>query len=143
MAADERLIYRLMVTQQKMRGHIRGRLKQAGVKATLVQSGLLFLLLEKNGRTMSSLSSGLALDNSTLTGLVDRLQQAGLVERRPDPRDRRQVLVWLTAAGEQECRRALPVIKEVNQNIAAALGMSRVKEFIAALERLDLLFEDS
>jgi DNA-binding MarR family transcriptional regulator len=49
---------------------------------------------------MSALADALQCDNSNVTGIVDRLEAAGLAERRPDERDRRVKAVVLTEKGE-------------------------------------------
>jgi DNA-binding MarR family transcriptional regulator len=49
---------------------------------------------------MSALATALQCDNSNVTGLVDRLEAAGLAERRPAERDRRVKTVVLTPHGE-------------------------------------------
>jgi DNA-binding MarR family transcriptional regulator len=50
---------------------------------------------------MNALATALQCDNSNVTGIVDRLEAAGLAERRPDPRDRRVKVVALTPKGEE------------------------------------------
>ncbi len=50
---------------------------------------------------MRALASRLACDASNVTGIVDGLERRGLVERRPDPRDRRVKQLVLTAEGER------------------------------------------
>jgi MarR family transcriptional regulator, organic hydroperoxide resistance regulator len=49
---------------------------------------------------MSELADALHCDNSNITGIVDRLEAAGLAERRPSERDRRVKAVVLTEKGE-------------------------------------------
>lgn len=49
---------------------------------------------------MGALAEALQCDNSNITGIVDRLEAAGLVERRPSERDRRVKAVVLTERGE-------------------------------------------
>jgi DNA-binding MarR family transcriptional regulator len=49
---------------------------------------------------MSALADALHCDNSNITGIVDRLEAAGLAERRADERDRRVKAVILTEKGE-------------------------------------------
>ena len=46
----------------------------------------------------------------TMTELVDRLEERGLVSRMPDERDRRRVFVWLTELGLQTAERSLHVL---------------------------------
>lgn len=48
---------------------------------------------------MSALAAELQCDNSNVTGIVDRLEARGLIERRPSPKDRRVKLLVLTEEG--------------------------------------------
>lgn len=82
MPPDDRLIYLIFTAQQKLRNHLANVMMRENVRVTPAQAGILFLLAEKDGRTMSELSRILSIDNSTLTGLVDRLEKAGLARRR-------------------------------------------------------------
>jgi DNA-binding MarR family transcriptional regulator len=68
---------------------------------------LLQLHAAPEGRlTMRDLGRAVVISKSGLTGLVDRMQRAGLVERGGDPDDRRVVHVTLTPAGAAAYRRA-------------------------------------
>ncbi|HEV2075225.1 MAG TPA: MarR family transcriptional regulator [Thermoleophilaceae bacterium] len=50
---------------------------------------------------MGALAGGLCCDASNVTGIVDRLEQRGVIERRPDPDDRRVKRIRLTPEGER------------------------------------------
>ncbi len=63
-------------------------------------------ILRDRQPTISELATLLQLDKSSVTGLVDRAQERGLVTRTASPRDRRSVQVALTAAGRQLIGRA-------------------------------------
>jgi DNA-binding MarR family transcriptional regulator len=56
--------------------------------------------------TMRDLGRAVVISKSGLTGLVDRMEREGLVERTGDPGDRRVVHITLTAAGAARYRRA-------------------------------------
>jgi DNA-binding MarR family transcriptional regulator len=66
---------------------------------TYPQYLVLNVLWEQSEETIGGIADRLALESSTITPLVKRLEQAGLVERRRNPLDERQVMVTLTAAG--------------------------------------------
>jgi DNA-binding MarR family transcriptional regulator len=66
---------------------------------TPVQFALLHLLWSQDGQSGTALGTRLRLDSATITGVLDRLTQAELLERRPDPTDRRINLIFLTAKG--------------------------------------------
>ncbi|MFA1547834.1 MarR family winged helix-turn-helix transcriptional regulator [Actinomadura chokoriensis] len=63
------------------------------------QQGQLLCVLMAQPRGMSELGAMLGLAKSSLTGLVDRTERNGLVQREPDPQDMRAVRVALTAEG--------------------------------------------
>jgi DNA-binding MarR family transcriptional regulator len=81
---------------------IRRGLLQAA-RAELTRSGLtgaqlhlVSLLGSRGPMSVSDLSRELALGHSTVSGIVDRLQARGIVDRQPHPTDRRYSLVLLT-----------------------------------------------
>jgi DNA-binding MarR family transcriptional regulator len=59
--------------------------------------------------------------SGTMTNRLDRLEQAGMVRRRPDPHDKRGVLVTLTAAGRDRVDTALAALLEAEQPLLAPL----------------------
>jgi DNA-binding MarR family transcriptional regulator len=78
-------------------GRTSGLLQQLGL--TPGHMRVLFLLEPDIARPMGSVAQGLACDASTVTWLIDRLEERGLVERRPSPTDRRVKAVALTPVG--------------------------------------------
>jgi DNA-binding MarR family transcriptional regulator len=62
--------------------------------------------------------------SGTMTNRIDRLEQSGLVRRRPDPQDKRGVLVTLTAAGASRVDAALADLLEAEYALLAALPES-------------------
>ena len=132
---DDRLIYLITTAQHKLRMHLRDELLASGVKITLVQAGILFLLLEKNGQTMSQLSRLLSLDNSTVTGLVDRLEKSGFILRKTNPKDRRISLIHITRQGIKEVNKAKTIINQINEEIKADFSKQEIEAFKKVLNR--------
>lgn len=69
------------------------------IAVTMPQAKLLYLLGASGDLHMSELVARLGVSLSTVSGLVDRVVDAGLATRREDPADRRQVVVGLTPEG--------------------------------------------
>lgn len=86
---------------------------------TYPQYLVMVLLWEKDDQTVGSLGERLSLESSTLTPLLKRLEALGLVERRRDPSDERQVRVSLTRPGQALRQKALAI----PSCIAEASGM--------------------
>ena len=72
---------------------------------TYPQYLVLSALWETDGQTITAIADRLALEPSTITPLMKRLEQAGFVGRQRNPEDERQVEVRLTAKGRNFARR--------------------------------------
>lgn len=71
---------------------------------TLVQLKALYKLSAHPSISLAELAENLKLTNSTVSGLVDRLVQSGLVERKTSAGDRRAVEISLTEKGENKLK---------------------------------------
>jgi DNA-binding MarR family transcriptional regulator len=86
---------------------------------TPVGAHALRLLHTEPPLTMRELAEALSCDASNVTGVVDRLEARGLVERRPGREDRRVKTLALTPAGEDVRRRVLERMSEPPPEIRA------------------------
>jgi MarR family transcriptional regulator, organic hydroperoxide resistance regulator len=134
MNADDRLIYLIFTAQNKLRTYLNNAMTADGVKVTVAQSGILFLLKEKNGRSMTELSRILGIDNSTLSGLTDRLEKARLVERNANPGDRRSSHIYMTPEGIAAAEGAKRVIRRVNEKIKGGFTPEEMETFKKVLK---------
>src|SRR5690606_26322989 len=80
-----RFIYLLNSSQRRLQQYI----AQHGNGLSSAQGGVLFLLEREDGSLMGHLAQVLDLAPSAISGLIDRMQKAGLVTRRPCPVDGR------------------------------------------------------
>ena len=93
------LVAQLVESSRVLRNYIDQRAKGRGT--TRAQWIVLFRLREQEGLSQVDLAEVLELQPISLVRLLDRLVEHGLVERRPDPRDRRANRLHLTARGRQ------------------------------------------
>lgn len=75
-----------------------------------------------DGLTPTQLGRRLSMSSGTVSPLLDRLERAGYVERRPNPRDRRSSVVTMTPWGVEESARHLVPLATDLLAVAAALG---------------------
>lgn len=99
---------------------------------TYTQSLVMTLLWDRDARSVREIGEALHLKSSTLTPLIKRLEEAGLVIRRRDGDDERVVRVSLTDQGRALRDKA----REVPEHVAEALEMSR-EELRETIDRLD------
>ena len=92
-------------------------------------------------RTPGQLSKSAELSSGAMTNRLDRLEEAGLVRRLPDPDDRRSVIIELTDKGDDLWQRAVGVQGEKERLVASALDEREKTQLNALLRRLMLAFE--
>ncbi len=87
--------------------------------------------------TMTQLASALLFSKSGLTRLVDRMVEAGIVQRLARPGDRRSLHIALSDAGEEKFRQALPIhLNHVKRHFAAHIEDREAQAFESALMRI-------
>jgi len=104
---------------------------------TLAQVRALGVIADSAECTMSILARRLGVSLSTATGLVDRLIKHRLVERAPDPEDRRLVHVRLAPKGRRACQM---FHREKRRQMEAALGGLSAKDLESIAASLVLLY---
>jgi DNA-binding MarR family transcriptional regulator len=112
-APDRRLIFLLNVAQRRLQRFVAGQ--RAG--ATPAQSGLLFVLGRRDGILMGEAGAALDLGMPGISGLAERMTEAGLIEKRADADDGRAWRLWLTAAGRKELARARAGAADINARL--------------------------
>jgi MarR family transcriptional regulator, transcriptional regulator for hemolysin len=93
------LIAQLVESSRLLRNYIDNRSKARGT--TRAQWIVLFRLRQQEGLSQVDLAEVLELQPISLVRLLDRLVEHGLLERRPDPKDRRANRLFLTATGRR------------------------------------------
>src|SRR5262245_59164977 len=99
-----RLWLRLLTCTTLIENDVRRRLRET-FDVTLPRFDLLAQLERTpKGMTLGELSQRMMVSNGNVTGLVERLVEQGLIQRRPSPKDRRAQIVSLTAEGRKVFR---------------------------------------
>jgi DNA-binding MarR family transcriptional regulator len=93
--------------------------KILGLGITPVQGMVIAFLSEEDQITAGELGKKVELDSATLTGLLDRLEAARLIERRGNPDDRRSIKIHLTPQGRKTGQEAGKLIEGANREFLA------------------------
>src|SRR5271156_2813678 len=112
-----RVWFRLIRLEARMQAAVGERLRELGI--SIPQCDVLTTLTEQEGVSQQELAKRLYVTKGNISGLIDRLAEAGLVERRSTAVDRRQHAIHLTEAGRAMAEKAIAVQRRW---VAATLG---------------------
>src|ERR1700759_811254 len=113
---DRRLIFLLSVAHRRVQRCIAARTRDDGGRSA--QSGLLFVPGRSDGALMGEAGAALDLGMPGISGLAERMVEAGLIEKRADRADGRASRLWLTRAGRKALARTKAGVAELNAKLA-------------------------
>ena len=99
------------------------------------RAGMLLLVEANPGVTQGRLAQAVGLERSTMVGVIDALEERGLIERRRGA-DRRTNGLWLTRAGRPFVARLKSRIEMHERRVAARLTPGERDQLLALLEKL-------
>jgi DNA-binding MarR family transcriptional regulator len=135
-AEPDRVWFRFMRLHQRMLLQMTARIRTLGL--SIPQFDLLSTLTEREGISQSELAERLYVTKGNVSGLVDRLVQAGLVERRAIVGDRRSYAMHLTAEGRRLAEAGMTTQRDY---VAQTLGKLPAAD-LAELDRLVLSWRE-
>lgn len=115
LSGDSRYYYLLTVGQRRIQRWIRDNSGEDGLTAP--QAGVLFYLARQDGSLIGDVAQALDSLPSAMSGLADRMVEAGWIERRQDPDDGRLWRLFLTPAGHMAGQRARVGLGELNSRM--------------------------
>jgi len=126
--------YLLTVSQHEVFQILSDQLSQFGI--TPGQYGVLNYLWEMKQANPKELAQELSLENSTISGVLDRMQKKGLIDRLLDPNDRRSIQVVLTPAGAALEEDVLSAVEEVNRQILSPFDPDTSETLLRCLQQI-------
>jgi DNA-binding MarR family transcriptional regulator len=97
---------------------------------------VLTALVEQPVRTQAALAQAINADKSRIIGVLDELQERGLIRRQPDEADRRVHLLSMTPAGDRLRRSVEAGIRRREEEVLAVLAPGERDAFLESLKAL-------
>ncbi|HXZ33985.1 MAG TPA: MarR family transcriptional regulator [Terriglobales bacterium] len=98
----------LRAIQQQIRRPLQAEFAKGGL--TGPQKSVLHVLVQSDGRSIKEITAHVGLAHSTVSGIVDRLQKRGFVQRQTDPHDRRHTRITVSTAIRDFMNKEYPVL---------------------------------
>ncbi len=121
-------------TARSMKKALDTRLTEIGV--TAVQYTVLNTLAHTDGLSLSEVGKRVYLDKPAITGLADRLENDGLVERQRNSKDRRVIKLYLSPKGRRLLGRMNDIVNSVDEELTSVLSSSELRSFREMLDRI-------
>lgn len=114
---------RIKTLVSMMDRHIEALHSQLAEELGIPSSGLEVLenLMEQDGQPASVLARSVGRAATSFTPILDKIQDKGLILRRPDPEDRRVVRIYITANGEAAAKKAKQQMDAIERPILVEL----------------------
>ena len=135
MTFEDCICFRLGKAARKVTRAYREEIASYGL--THGQSFLLVAIMEREGLLPSELAERTSQERPTITGLLDRLEKEGWVERRADPKDRRALRIYLGSRGKARRVELLTLFEETNQKFLDRLSVAEWNQMQSFLVRLE------
>ena len=126
----------LAKAEQKHFQFTKKMLDERGLGITPGQMIILYTLYKQDGESITELGKRCFLDNSTLTGLIDRLERLQLLSRVAVPGDRRAYSIYLTDAGRAIREQVTEVMESVAQTMLAGCSDDEIAIFEKVLRNI-------
>ena len=131
----ENLGFLLAKASQRINERLSDRFAASGFPEIRPSYGsVLVPLFQQDDSRMGELAERALLSKSSMTALVRDCERAGLVERRPDPRDRRAFRVRLTRRGRRFRSVAEQILADLDAEVIERLGPRRHRALMQALK---------
>ena len=130
----EKLSSILIELYEKMSSWEHAVVKESGL--TPAQMHAIEILGRQESLRMKELAQKLGVTTGTLTVMIDRLEQNGLISRRPNENDRRSIVVVLTEKGYQYFKEHHKLHLELTHEITSSLTEDEAGQLYTFLEKL-------
>jgi DNA-binding MarR family transcriptional regulator len=132
--ARKHICFNLGRVMRKVYEHYESQLSSFGI--TPPQYFVFNALWMGDGISIGELCGRVSLDSSTITGIIDRLEKSGYVERRPNPQDRRSALVYLTTKARELAPEILKYADELDAKMRKRFSAKDMEVFETILREL-------
>ena len=138
-AQDTRLTFLLNAGQRAVERWIEGQASNAA-NLTAAHAGVLFCLSRNDGALIGDVAQALRTGAPSMSGLADRMERAGLLERRRDSTDGRAIRLYQTDAGRVAAKGAKAVLATLNTQLHEGFSDAEIAVVARWLEALQTKF---
>jgi len=106
--------------------------------------GMIILNIDiTDGTPSTQLGPNMGMEATSLSRSLNKLEESGVIERRPDPNDKRKAVIHLTPLGMDWREVAKGVVKEFNETIQSHFEQEEMDTFFAILKKINKIIDET
>ena len=137
---DITIDYALRATWQAVARMYNEEAKKFG--ATMAVGFTLLSIDPKTGTPSTSLGPKMGMEATSLSRILKSMEERGLIERRPNPKDGRSVLIHLTSFGLEKREDSKAVVLQFNNAVKAEVSADKLEHFFEVMETINQLISE-
>lgn len=135
--------FQVHITRRAIWNALRGRRRKAVSREPSGFYSSLIVIGANPGISQTELADALFIDLPNLSQIIGRMMESDLVNRRPDARDRRRLLLTLTEAGTARLQDALEINRSQRNVFNQALEQDEIEQLTGLLRKLQLFLREA
>ncbi len=136
MKPEETIDFHLKVVWQNIANTYNQLAAAFGITQAL---GYALINIQEEGTAVSQIANLLGVKSTSLSRMLNNMEDLGLIYRKVDTKDKRSVKIYLTDFGREKKHLAKQVVKDFNQYLNKNLQQNERKELIELLQRINEL----
>ncbi len=136
MKPEETIDFHLKVVWQNIANTYNQLAAAFGITQAL---GYALINIQEEGTAVSQIANLLGVKSTSLSRMLNNMEELGLIYRKVDTKDKRSVKIYLTDFGREKKHLAKQVVKDFNQYLNKNLQQNERKELIVLLQRINEL----
>jgi DNA-binding MarR family transcriptional regulator len=134
--ADDAFAFLLVTAARLLRFRLEAALSAAQLEITTSEARTLAMADRLGPVRQAELAANLGIEPMSLVHHLDRLEKAGLIQREPDPNDRRSKLTYLTPTAQPQLKRIRQVLNQARVGAMRQFSSAELTAFQSYLQRL-------
>ena len=114
----------------------------AKYKATMSEGFVLLNIKSDEGTPATKIAPLMGLESRSLTRILKRLEDEGMIYKKKDPNDGRSVRIFLTDEGEKKRKISADTVKSVNVKVRSAIPANKLNLFFEVMSQINRLIEE-
>ncbi|MFL5753552.1 MAG: MarR family winged helix-turn-helix transcriptional regulator [Bacteroidia bacterium] len=109
---------------------------------TIAMAHFLLNIDSQEGSYASDIAPRLGMESTSLSRIIQSLDEKKLIQRIPDKTDKRKIKIVLTAKGKEQKELAKNIVRDFNRKVEQKLGREKILEFFKTIDKITELAEE-